>query len=258
MNKAKVYSKTFYASMNEKHQCSNLTSSMEIVPYVLELFPDTKSVIDFGCGSGTFLRTFKDNGIKKVTGLDGEWVDRDSLLISDNEFIPTNLTNAKDLKFDEKYDIAMSVEVAEHIDEQYANDFVDAMIRASDVIIFGAAIPGQGGAEHVNEQWQSYWVEMFEERGYACYDLIRPRFSRNKMVQHWYAQNTFVYISKNLARDFMNSNDFVNSKTFCMNYALPDTCAHLKHCNTGWTYTELFGRLSETIKVVVKKAIRKK
>lgn len=202
MDKSKIYNKSFYASMNEIHQRSNLTSAMEIVPYVLNIFPNTKSVIDFGCGSGTFLSIFKENGVYEIKGLDGDWVDKDHLLIDSDSFRPTNLEQAKNIKFDHKYDIAMSLEVAEHIDRSYADDIVDALTRASDVIMFGAAIPGQGGAEHVNEQWQSYWVKKFEDRGYRCLDMIRPRFAANPMVQHYYAQNTLIYIREMKLLDY--------------------------------------------------------
>lgn len=253
MSKSKIYNKKFYASMNETHQRSNLTSAMEIVPYVLQYFPHTESVVDFGCGSGTFLSVFQKNGIHEIKGLDGEWVDKDNLLIDHEFFCPTNLEKAKDIELGRKYDIAMSVEVAEHISERYADDLVSALIRASDVVIFGAAIPGQGGAEHVNEQWQSYWVKKFEDRGYRCYDLIRPRFATNPMVWHYYAQNTFIYIRE---KSLSNYSDVEAIGAYgVLDYALPETYELQKDCFIFWSFSDLFLRLKQTLRVIVKKII---
>jgi Ribosomal protein L11 methylase len=256
MSKSKIYNKTFYASMNETHQRSNLTSAMEIVPYVLNIFPNTKSVIDFGCGSGTFLSIYKKNGVHEIKGLDGEWVDKDNLLIDNDSFQSINLEQIKNVKFEHKYDIAMSLEVAEHIDKRYADDIVDALTRASDVIIFGAAIPGQGGAEHVNEQWQSYWVKKFKDKGYCCFDLLRPEFAVNPMVQHYYAQNTFIYVREKKLLDYPEIKEMHSYGV--LDYALPDTYNLQKErCDTCWEYKELFFRLLQTIKVIIKKMIGK-
>jgi hypothetical protein len=64
------------------------------------------------------------------------------------------------------------------------------------VILFSAAVPGQGGLHHVNEQWQSYWASLFLDRGYDVFDALRPRIWRNENVSFWYRQNAFVAVSR--------------------------------------------------------------
>jgi hypothetical protein len=88
------------------------------------------------------------------------------------------------------------VEVAEHISTGRSRAFVETLCAASDVVIFSAAIPQQGGVNHINEQWQSFWAALFGAAGYECYDLFRPRLWRDKRVESWYRQNLFLYVRR--------------------------------------------------------------
>lgn len=171
----------------------NLASPREIVPVLMEIF-NPRSVVDFGCGLGTFLYCFKEQGVSRVTGMDGDWVDRSLLrkYLDDNEFIATNLQNGN-LAPQEKYDLAMSLEVAEHLSPDSADRFVANITSLSDNIVFSAAIPGQGGQDHINEQWPSYWIKKFEQHGYTCSDILRPRFWNNPNILWWYKQNMLVF-----------------------------------------------------------------
>jgi hypothetical protein len=96
-----------------------------------------------------------------------------------------------------KFDLALSLEVAEHLEPQFANVIVDTLTRHADAIIFGAALPMQGGTHHVNEQWPNYWIRKFEERGFECYDLIRPLFWNEARIAAFYIQNTFLFLRIN-------------------------------------------------------------
>src|SRR5690606_16087480 len=135
--------------LEEKH---NLIAPSIIAPYVFkEVRP--KSVVDVGCGLGTFLRAFKDLGVKDVYGLDGPWVRRDLLYkyIEEGEFEEADLE--KPIEVTRRFDLAISLEVAEHLSEARADGFVADLGKLSDNILFSAAIPGQGGDHHINEQW---------------------------------------------------------------------------------------------------------
>ncbi|MCF0069894.1 class I SAM-dependent methyltransferase [Dyadobacter sp. CY261] len=171
----------------------NLQSPREIVPVLVQVF-QPKSVVDFGCGLGTFLYCFKEQGVPKVLGMDGDWVDRSLLkkYLDENEFISTDLQKA-DLVHKERYDLAISLEVAEHLSPESADRFIENMTSLSDNIVFSAAIPGQGGQDHVNEQWPSYWIAKFEKHGYFCHDILRPYFWNNPNVLWWYKQNILVF-----------------------------------------------------------------
>ena len=169
----------------------NEQSPGEMVPLLMELF-NPKSVVDLGCGTGTFLKEFKTNGVATVLGYDGPWVNktllRENLL--DSEVVICDLEDS--LTVGAKFDLAVCLEVAEHLSPTSADRLVSDLVQMSDVIVFSAAIPGQGGQNHVNEQWLGYWQEKFENKGYVIDDVLRPIFWENDKIEYWYRQNIVV------------------------------------------------------------------
>lgn len=151
-----------------------------------------KTIVDFGCGEGLWLSIAKklDNNIS-VQGFDGEYIDRNRLKISINDFVASDLSQKILIK--EKFDLAISTEVAEHIEEKYCDNFIDNITSASDFILFSAAIPGQCGVNHVNEQWQSYWINKFERRGYFVDLSIRNYFWSEIGITSWRKQNLLFF-----------------------------------------------------------------
>lgn len=184
-----TYDQDFYL----KQQTAVQASAEAVIPVVLQ-FVKPRSVVDVGCGDGTWLSVFKARGVERVMGADGDYVDRGILQIPADCFIPADLS--RPFKLEGTFDLAMSLEVAEHLPESSAEGFVDALVNLSRVILFSAAIPFQGGAFHVNEQWQDYWVEKFHCRGYVTIDCLRKRIWDNEDVSWWYAQNTFIFCHK--------------------------------------------------------------
>jgi len=173
----------------------NLISPREIVPKIVDLIKP-KSVVDFGCGLGTFLYTFKENGITDVLGLDGTWVDKNlqGKYLNASEFMECDLEKTIDLK--KKYDLVITLEVAEHLAESAADTFVRNLTSAGQVVLFSAAIPMQGGQNHINEQWLAYWEDKFKGHGYKLYDIVRPMIWDNPKVSWWYKQNAVLFIHK--------------------------------------------------------------
>ena len=96
----------------------------------------------------------------------------------------------------EKVDIAITLEVAEHLDFSTAHQFIKSMTESSDVVLFSAAYTKQGGTNHINEQPHTYWALLFAEQDFVPFDLFRPEFWGNENVCFWYRQNTFLYIRK--------------------------------------------------------------
>src|SRR5262249_54594815 len=142
---------------------TSYASAQRIVPLVLALVP-ARSVLDVGCGTGHFLRAFREAGIADITGLDGDHVPRDQLVIEPHRFLPPNPSHGFDLK--RRYHLVVSLEVAEHLPPASAEAFVAALVRHAPAVVFSAAIPFQGGTAHLNEQWQSYWAHLFARHGY--------------------------------------------------------------------------------------------
>ena len=170
----------------------HMGSPEALVPVLIDLFRPA-SVVDFGCGIGTFLRAFREKGLEDVLGLDGPWVDREKLVKNIPKTYFRECDLGKSVQLDRHYDLAISFEVGEHLPPDRADTFVENIARSSDIVVFGAAIPFQGGQHHLNEQWPEYWADHFAKQGLQQYDLIRPAIWNNEEIQAWYRQNIFVY-----------------------------------------------------------------
>ncbi len=171
----------------------NTKAAFVILPLVMEKF-QIATMIDIGCGIGTWLSVAKKLGVSEVKGVDANYVDRNLLRkhLLGNEFITHDLNQPLDLG--KKFDFCLCLEVAEHLPENSADILVDTLIRHSDVILFSAAIPGQGGQNHINEQWPDYWQTLFLKKGFYFKDLIRPLIWENENVEFWYKQNIYIIV----------------------------------------------------------------
>jgi len=190
----KHYGRAFYASETE----ASVRCAREMVPIILD-YVKPKSVVDFGCGVGAFLAAFREFGINEILGIDGSWIDKNSLIIPHGSFMCADLKEP--ISLTQEYDLAISLEVAEHIPEECADIFVDSLTRAAPIIVFSAAIPLQGGERHINEKWQDYWAQKFKKHGYIAIDCIRKGIWKNRNVDFYYAQNTILYAKKDILKD---------------------------------------------------------
>jgi SAM-dependent methyltransferase len=183
------YGGDFYKTMED----TNLSSARAVVPLVLRYVQPT-SVLDVGCGQGLWLRAFMEEGVSDVRGYDGEYVERDKLQIPKETFIGTDLEQP--LTLDRTFDLAVSLEVGEHLSDASSRIFVKNLTDAAQVVLFSAAIPGQGGVHHINEQWPAYWEERFAEVGYVPIDCLRWYLWNDTRVSFFYAQNIMFYVKK--------------------------------------------------------------
>ena len=183
----KYYSKEFYLALQERA----IQSAQTIVPMVIELIQPS-SLIDIGCGNGAWISIFRENGIEDVIGIDGEWVKPEMLLFPAEKFISGDLK--KPLRVNRQFDLVVSLEVAEHLPPKSAETFIDSLTRLGIVILFSAAIPFQGGTNHLNEQWPSYWTALFFSKGYVAVDCLRGRIWDNDQIDWWYAQNIMFFV----------------------------------------------------------------
>lgn len=170
-------------------------SAAQIVPMVMELIAPG-SVIDVGCGIGVWLSAFEQAGICDYLGVDGDYVERKMLRIPAERFMPFDLT--RPLQLERQFDLVVSLEVAEHLPERVAPQFVQSLTRLGKVVLFSAAVPFQGGAHHVNEQWPEYWAKLFADQGYVALDAVRRRVWDDPEVEWWYAQNTLIYVHEQM------------------------------------------------------------
>lgn len=187
MSRPGVYTNAFYSDRNTLTR----TSAEAVVSIVAGLV-HPKSVVDLGCGVGTWLSVFRGMGCDEVLGLDGDYVDRKLLEIPAEAFRAADL--AAPIRIEREFDLAMSLEVAEHLHAHHAEEFVRSLTRLAPVVLFSAAIPFQGGVHHVNEQWPAYWHAFFRKEGYVCIDLFRDTLWERSEVLYWYRQNCLLYV----------------------------------------------------------------
>jgi hypothetical protein len=181
-----TYNDSFY-----KNRSSSYKSAQAIAPIINDLI-HPKSVIDLGCATGEFLLAFNELGAETIMGVDGKWVNQEYLVIPSDCFMVFDLE--KQLKPTRKYDLAISLEVAEHLSKKNAEKFIKKLTQLSDCVLFSAAIPFQGGIHHVNEQWVDYWVDLFAEFDFVPFDCVRGKVWNNTEVCWWYAQNTVLFV----------------------------------------------------------------
>jgi hypothetical protein len=186
----------------------SLRSARIVVPLVSNL-KTIRSVVDFGCGHGTWLKAFQELGVADLRGIDGEYVDRRKILIDPGQFLAADLTGP--IHLGRNYDLAMCLEVGEHLPKSSSIHLVDSLASASGLVLFSAAIPGQGGIHHINEQWPDYWRSLFLERGYDRVDCIRPQIFGNGQVDWFYRQNLFLFASKAVLEEITENNDIIDT-----------------------------------------------
>ncbi len=183
-------SSTYTNKWFEKRQAQAWEAALRIVPYILEVI-QPGSVVDVGCATGEFLAAFGKYGIEDIQGIDGAYVQRDLLVIPRENFKPFDLN--RPFTLDRTYDLAICLEVAEHLLPQSAADFIASLTRLASIILFSAAIPYQGGDRHLNEQWPEYWADLFKQHGFVPVDALRRSIWLNSEIPIPYRQNMLIF-----------------------------------------------------------------
>lgn len=163
-----------------------------ILASLLKRIPPIKSAVDLGCGAGTWLAVLREMGVTDILGVDGAWVDPDVLRISPSSFEAVDLSQGM-TAVHRRYDLAISLEVAEHLPPSRAPAFVSTLTQLSDFVLFSAAIPYQDGQGHMNCRWQDYWVGLFRDSGYGVHDFLRAEFWSDPRIPFWYKQNMLFF-----------------------------------------------------------------
>ena len=190
------YRKQFYASLESQA----LESAREVLPFLFDLLKP-KSVVDVGCGTGEWLTVCQELGARDILGID--FHSGDLLKIPAASYTQKQLTDPFSLP--RTYDLAMSLEVGEHLPRESAEGFVQSLTKLSAAVLFSAAIPSQGGTGHMNEQWPEYWAALFEKFDFVAVDCVRPRFWNNNKVTCYYAQNCVLYVRRGIVLEQMPS-----------------------------------------------------
>ena len=168
-------------------------SARRILPF---LSPTGKAIVDFGCGQGDWLLEARALGAAAVLGLETYALEGGAILPVPT--IAADLTRAVTL--DRRFDVALCLEVGEHIEARHADTLVASLAAAAPLVLFSAAVPGQGGVGHVNEQPPAYWHEKFQAHGMHCFDFRREIWADSD-VEPWYVMNTLVFAAGGVVPD---------------------------------------------------------
>jgi hypothetical protein len=165
----------------------------EILPILTNYF-HIESIIDIGSGNCGFLKAAMEMGITDVIGVDGNWIE--NLMIPKKYFKAFNLRMP--FKLDREFDLVVSLEVAEHLNETFAMTFIETLTGLGDTILFSAARPGQGGVNHVNCQPPEYWEKRFNILNFVKLKKfnIQAILNDEPVKNLWQTKNSMVYIRK--------------------------------------------------------------
>jgi hypothetical protein len=165
-----AYSSDFYKNIQHG---SRISAEVILPPIFQAIRP--RSMIDVGCGVGTWMTVAQRLGARCV-GLEGDWIQNASLPALDIRVVDLE----QPISLDKKFDLALGMEVGEHLSQPRSETFVRDLCGLSDCVLFSAAVPGQRGTGHINLQWQSWWAALFAHNGFVLFDCIRPRVWNNR------------------------------------------------------------------------------
>jgi len=160
-----------------------------LINALLFLFSEVKSVIDIGCGNGGYTRAFLKSNISCI-GYDG------SPLTPDITEGLCGVADFSEVQNPGSYELVLSLEVGEHIPEQYEQVFIDNVCRMSNkYVCLSWAVVGQNGVGHVNCKDNDYIIEQMARRGF-WYDEASSEFLRlnsSHEIFPWFKNTLMVF-----------------------------------------------------------------
>jgi len=188
------YSDNFYKSVSVRAE----ETADQVIKILYNFIEQMKSIKDIGCGSGTWLKKFNEIGqFQKIFGFDliGA-IEKDVRSLDEKiVFEAIDFENIVENIFP-KTDLSLFLEVAEHLTENTAKKIIKFICETSNMVIFSAAIPGQGGYNHMNEQLMSYWVKQIEINQFIVFDSFREEMNKHQNLPFYYRNNIVLAISR--------------------------------------------------------------
>jgi SAM-dependent methyltransferase len=168
------------------------------------VFPEARRYVDVGAGSGAHAAEAQRLGVDVVAGEQS----RSGRLLARAQRVRTvalDLSREPPMNAPGPFDLAYSIEVAEHVPDGLGERLVRLLLELSATVVFTAAHPGQGGLGHVNERPPGHWIARFEANG-GAYDSRRTEELREALVSEgvqapWLAENAMVFSATTLSPD---------------------------------------------------------
>jgi SAM-dependent methyltransferase len=189
-------SDSYDSAFFEHHRRRMQRSAARLVPEILTLLEPAlpTSAVDVGCGAGAFLAELGRRGVGDLVAVEGPWLTREQLDAPEATLVTGELPGVLDHReLQRPFDLALSLEVAEHLPPEDADAFVERLARLAPVVVFSAAVPGQGGTGHVHEAWPEAWAARFAAQGMVAADALRDRVWHDPEIAWWHAQNVLVF-----------------------------------------------------------------
>jgi len=223
-------------------------AAKKIIPVLLEIIDLPSSVLDLGGGTGGWCAAFKEQGVSEIYCIDHPTARESKLLVEQSEFEACDLD--EELPTVRDVDLALCIEVMEHLPPERATRAIEYLAECSELIVFSAAVPRQGGTGHINERWPTYWETVFKDLGYDCFDCVRPAIIKKSNIPYWIRQNIRIFATPERASKLpLENNSFVGSEFYVIHRSIAERKPTLR---------ELVRHLPEAIMKSIKFNIQKK
>lgn len=182
--------------MSETYQFLYTANSIEAAQAAVRVLQPIlhwpSSILDLGCGVGAWSKAFADSGVPTQTLVDHPANQANNLVFRPTSFLQIDLET--ELPPVHRVDLGICVEVVEHLSEKRALAAVHYLSACTDTILFSAAVPRQGGVQHINEQFPHYWQELFKSLGFTRYDCIREHLLHQANIPFHFKQNLYLFV----------------------------------------------------------------
>lgn len=221
-NLFKPYNDAFYSGRHDR----SFYAATTVLSLLKRFYPNKNfsSILDVGCGTGTWLDASRSIGATDLYGIEGDWLP-DSHFSRHATLLRKNLDES--FSFSRVFDMSISLEVAEHINPSSAFTFIASLASTSNLILFSAAPPGQGGQHHVNEQPIAYWVDLFAQHNFYPRDFIREAIWNDPNIDFWYKQNILIFERNSSLSSNSQPLSFIHPDLFRI-YSQPNSFLALK------------------------------
>lgn len=159
---------------------------------------DGKKIIDLGCGPGIYVDEMVNLGLN-ATGYEP---DTRTLKYS------KNVRNKSLFEVEDPSDLVIFMEVAEHIPSDRNDEIVESIFRNmkdDGVLIWTAAVPGQGGDGHINCQTKDFWLKKLEKAGLVNDEEIQENLlnfvKSDPNTMGWFLNNLIVMKKKKKSKN---------------------------------------------------------
>lgn len=198
----KLYSTKFFNN--------NKRSAGERAPFLMQMLVDMfapKSVCDFGCAVGQYLKKFIELGVEDVQGIEGSPAAFQQLVVDKAIVLQHDLRLPLDLG--RTFDLGVSVEVIEHLEPKYEDVIWQTIAKHSKHAFITASVKGQGGPLHWNERPRKYWIDKCGEYGLSfddtmtkeCYKQVNKAINEKRFTHFWRVANMYVFHNESLCKE---------------------------------------------------------